>query len=237
MRNDTLVKIVIGAVILGTVAIIAFPGGNGESRNTEPVMSAAEARPTDVPEGMDRAVLAGGCFWGVEGVFERLEGVDNAMSGYSGGDAKTAYYNIVSSGRTDHAESVEIIYDPSTVTYETLLEVFFTVAHDPTQLNYQKPDHGTQYRSAIFYADEEQKRIAEEYIRKLDASGAYQGEIVTEVSPLDAFYPAEEYHQDFMRNNPRHMYIVQWDVPKIEHLEREFPELLSSGRATRGDRQ
>jgi peptide-methionine (S)-S-oxide reductase len=178
-------------------------------------------------QGPQTAVLAGGCFWGVEGVFERLNGVLDVASGYSGGDKSTAHYELVGTGRTGHAESVRVTYDPARISYGTLLKVFFSVAHDPTQLNYQGPDHGTQYRSAIFYANEQQKRIAEQYITKLDAARVFTQPIVTQVVPLKAFYPAESYHQDFMKNNPDYPYIVYWDLPKIAHLEKEFPDLLA----------
>jgi peptide-methionine (S)-S-oxide reductase len=174
------------------------------------------------------AVLAGGCFWGMEGVFERLKGVTNVVSGYSGGKAGTADYNMVSTGGTGHAESVRIEYDPSQITYGTLLKVFFSVAHDPTELNYQGPDHGTQYRSVIFYADEKQKKVAELYIQAIDRARVFPSKVVTQVTPLKAFYPAENYHQDFMRLNPSYPYIVYWDVPKVRHLERAYPELIQA---------
>jgi peptide-methionine (S)-S-oxide reductase len=176
--------------------------------------------------GPRTAVFAGGCFWGVEAVFERLKGVQEVVSGYSGGEAKTAHYELVGTGRTGHAESVRITYDPSQVSYGTLLKVFFSVAHDPTQLNYQGPDHGTQYRSAIFYADDTQKRVAEEYIRALDKARVFRDRIVTELSPLKAFYPAEAYHQDYLRHNPTQPYIVIWDLPKIAALQKEYPQLV-----------
>lgn len=179
-----------------------------------------------VYKGTQTAVLAGGCFWGMEGVFERLKGVVDVTSGYSGGKAQTAQYRIVSTGKTDHAESIQVIYDPSIISYGKLLKVFFSVAHDPTQLNYQGPDIGSQYRSAIFYADEHQKCMAEEYIRTLDRAKVFQKPIVTQVVPFQKFYPAEDYHQDFMERNPKHPYIVYWDVPKVEHLEKSFPELV-----------
>ena len=172
-------------------------------------------------------VAAGGCFWGMEGVFERLRGVEDVVSGYSGGDQSTAHYEMVSTGRTGHAESIRVIYDPSQISYGTLLKVFFSVAHDPTQLNYQGPDHGTQYRSAIFYTNEEQKRIAEQYIRTLERAKVFDKPIVTQVVPLKAFYPAEDYHQDFMDNNPSYPYIVYWDLPKVRQLEKEYPKLLA----------
>ncbi|WP_028974225.1 peptide-methionine (S)-S-oxide reductase MsrA [Spirochaeta cellobiosiphila] len=170
---------------------------------------------------VETAVFAGGCFWGVEGVYEQLKGVLDVHSGYAGGSEKTAHYNMVSSGATGHAESVQIIYDPSIISYKTLLEVFFTVAHDPTQLNYQGPDRGTQYRSAIFYVNEQQRQEAERYIK------ADKRDIVTLVSPLKKFYMAEKYHQDFMRLNPDYPYIRYWDLPKIVELKAQYPELLA----------
>jgi peptide-methionine (S)-S-oxide reductase len=178
-------------------------------------------------EGAETAVLAGGCFWGVEAVFERLDGVLDVVSGYSGGEADTASYQIVGSGKTGHAEAVRIVFDPAIITFDVLLEVFFNVAHDPTQLNYQGPDIGTEYRSAVFYASDEQKQTTERTIEKLNAEGTFGKAIVTEVAPLKEFYPAEDYHQDFMRLNPQHPYIVYWDVPKIKHLGKAYPELLT----------
>jgi methionine-S-sulfoxide reductase/methionine-R-sulfoxide reductase len=176
------------------------------------------------------AVLAGGCFWGVEGVFESLAGVTDVVSGYSGGSAENAHYELVGTGETGHAESVRISYDPSKISYGTLLRVFFHIAHDPTELNYQGPDHGTQYRSEIFYADENQRRVAEDYIRILSQAKAYPAPIVTKVEPLVAFYPAEAYHQDFMRLNPNYPYIVMYDRPKVEALKRIYPKLLAEAK-------
>ncbi len=172
------------------------------------------------------AIFAGGCFWGVEAVFEQLRGVLYVESGYAGGDAESADYYTVSSGMTGHAESVRVYFDPALVDYTTLLDVFFTVAHDPTQLNYQGPDRGTQYRSAIFYTSEEQQKQAEAFIEELGMNGMYEGEIVTEVTPLEAFYRAEDYHQDFLINHPTQGYIAYWDIPKLEDLQEKFPELL-----------
>lgn len=173
------------------------------------------------------AVLAGGCFWGVEAVFEELYGVLNVQSGYSGGDESTAFYESIGTGRTGHAESVEIEFDPEKISYKTLLEVFFMVAHDPTQLNYQGPDKGTQYRSVIFFNNPFQEKIARETISQLDNKMVFPEKIVTELSALQKFYPAEEYHQDFMRLHPGHPYIVYWDAPKVEHLHQDYPELLA----------
>lgn len=178
-------------------------------------------------KGTQTAVLAGGCFWGMEGVFERLKGVVDVTSGYSGGEKDTAHYEMVGSGSTGHAESIQVHYDPSQISFGTLLKVFFSVAHDPTQLNFQGPDHGTQYRSVIFYANDGQKKVAEDYIRMLDASKMYAGPIVTQVVPLKAFYAAEDYHQHFLDNNPTYPYIAYWDMPKIAALQKEFPDLVS----------
>lgn len=172
------------------------------------------------------AVFAGGCFWGVEAIYDRLNGVTNAVSGFAGGAAYTAHYNVVSSGITGHAESVQVTYDPSKISYGKLLEVFFAVAHDPTELNRQGPDVGTQYRSAIFYENPEQKRIAEAYIHQLDAAKVFPKPIATKVVPLNGFYAAEEYHQHFYDRNPNNPYIVYNDVPKVKHLEEEFPQML-----------
>lgn len=176
-----------------------------------------------------RAVLAGGCFWGMEGVFEHVEGVTSVVAGYSGGSAATAHYDLTSSGTTGHAESVEITYDPARVSYEKLLEVFFTVAHDPTTLNRQGPDEGTQYRSAIFYADEAQKRAARAEIAALTSAHAFAAPVVTQVVPLRAFYPAEAHHQHYMARNPYDPYILINDRPKLAALRAKFPGLAKKG--------
>lgn len=172
------------------------------------------------------AVFAGGCFWGVEAVFEHVKGVIDVESGYAGGTKETANYDDVSDGKTGHAESVEIRFDPNKVTYEQLLKVLFTVVHDPTELNRQGPDVGTQYRSAIFYLDAEQQKAANEFIASLTASKAFRKKIVTQVVPLTRFYKAENDHQDFIRKNPDHPYIVYHDKPKVEALKKKFPELF-----------
>lgn len=184
-----------------------------------PSVDLTEAGPTA------RLVLAGGCFWGVQGIYQRIEGVKSAVSGYSGGTAEEAEYYTVGTGKTGHAEAVEIVYDPGVVSLGTLLHVFFSVAHNPTQLNYQGPDIGPQYRTAIFFEDEDEKRVAEAYIAQLDAAGVYPDPIVTTLEPLTAFYPAEDYHQDFLTLNPTWPYIVYHDLPKIEALKTIFPEL------------
>jgi peptide-methionine (S)-S-oxide reductase len=173
----------------------------------------------------DVAVLAGGCFWGVDAVFKHVRGVKDVVSGYSGGDAKTAEYEVVSTGRTGHAESVKITYDPSKIAYEELLRVFFSVATDPTQLNRQGPDEGTQYRSVIFYADDEQKQTAIAYIDQLNKAGVFSGPIVTQVVPLEHFYAAEPYHQDYLAQHPDNPYIIYNDLPKLRALKKEFPGL------------
>jgi peptide-methionine (S)-S-oxide reductase len=179
----------------------------------------------------DTAVFAGGCFWGVEAVFEHVNGVTDVVSGYAGGDEKTASYDLVSLGTTKHAESVRVIYDPSVVSYGTLLRVFFSIAHDPTQLNRQGPDVGPQYRSAIFYMNKEQERVAKAYIKQIEEAKVFKRPIVTTVDSLDMFYPAEAYHQNFARRNPRHPYIVAHDLPKVRRLEKQLPELYRESAA------
>jgi len=174
------------------------------------------------------AVFAGGCFWGVEAVFKHVKGVTSAVSGYAGGSAKTAHYEIIGMGLTGHAESVQVTYDPSQISYGQLLRVFFSVAHDPTQLNRQGPDVGTQYRSAIFYADSEQQRIAQAYIDQLSKAKTFARPIVTQLTPLNAFYPAEDYHQDYLAKHPESMYIVINDMPKLNNLRQEFPQIYVS---------
>lgn len=175
--------------------------------------------------GQETAVVAGGCFWGIQAVFQHVKGVVSATSGYSGGAANTAEYETVSTGSTGHAESVKIVYDPSKVTYGELLQVFFSVAHDPTELNRQGPDQGTQYRSVIFYGNAEQKKIADAYIAQLDQTKVYSQKIVTQVVPLKAFYPAEGYHQNYATLHPDNPYIARFDAPKVAALEKVFPNL------------
>jgi peptide-methionine (S)-S-oxide reductase len=176
--------------------------------------------------GAQTAVLAGGCFWGVEGVFERLNGVSDVVSGYAGGSKSTAIYTIVSTGATGHAESVKITYDPNRITYGQLLKIFFAIAHDPTELNRQGPDEGTQYRSSIFYLNEEQKQVAMAYIKQLNDVKVFRRSIVTTVVPFEAFYPAENYHQNFLVRNPAYPYIVYNDLPKVKQLEQAFPAMV-----------
>lgn len=204
--------------------------------------TAASAREEGVPlpaptvdaspaTGEATAVFAGGCFWGVEGVFQHVRGVKSVRAGYAGGDAAHANYDDVSDGDTGHAESVRVVYDPAQVTYGQLLQVFFSVAQDPTLLNRQGPDFGTQYRSAVFYATPEQKKVAEAYVAQLTAAHAFPAPIVTEVTPLKAFYPAEDYHQDYMRLNPDAMYIAVNDRPKVLALQRLYPQRYVAGWA------
>ena len=182
----------------------------------------------DEPVGASQeevAVLAGGCFWGVQGVFQHVVGVSGAVSGYAGGSAESANYDAIETGRTGHAESVQITFDPRTISYGRLLQIYFSVAHDPTQLNRQGPDFGTQYRSAIFPSGEEQARVARAYIDQLQQAGVFAAPIVTRIEPDRRFYPAEAYHQDYLTNNPNNPYIVINDLPKIENLKRSLPDV------------
>ena len=183
--------------------------------------------PVAPQKGEQTAVVAGGCFWGIQAIFQHVKGVISATSGYSGGEARTAQYERVSMGNTGHAESVRIVYDPSQVTYGQLLQIFFSVGHDPTQLNRQGPDEGTQYRSVIFYSSDEQKRVAEAYIAQLTDAKVFSHKIVTQVVPLKAFYPAEPYHQDYAARHPDNLYIVYNDAPKVTHLRQQFPDLYA----------
>jgi len=189
----------------------------------DPVVDA----PLATAKGRQTAVLAGGCFWGVEAVFEHVKGVSSVTSGYSGGTAKTANYDLVSAGRSAHAESVRITYDPSVISFGQILKVFFSVAHNPTELNRQGPDTGTQYRSAIFYANVEQQRIARAYIEQLNKAQVFARPIVTQIAP-DSFYEAEAYHQDYAAQHPDQPYIVHHDLPKVENLRKLFPALYTS---------
>lgn len=202
------------------IAVSFFTFTLGAANFPDPTVDAPRTGKTEV------AVLAGGCFWGMEGVFESLKGVSQVVSGYAGGTANTAHYEIVSTGRTGHAESVQITYDPSQISYGQLLKVYFSVAHDPTELNRQGPDWGTQYRSEIFYTTDEQKKVAEAYIQQLDEAKVYHKRIVTKMEPLQKFYPAEAHHQHFMALNPTYPYIVYNDAPKVRNLHKEFPELV-----------
>lgn len=212
------------AMAVAAILSLAAPIATAASSAT-PLPDPAVDTPLAQAAGTGTAVLAGGCFWGVEGVFEHVKGVTRVVSGYSGGTADTANYRQVSSGRTGHAEAVRITYDPRQVSYGQLLRVFFSVAHDPTQLNRQGPDTGPQYRSAIFYADAGQKRVADAYIAQLQKAQVFPRPVVTEVVPLKAFHEAEAYHQDYVARNPRQTYVVVNDLPKIADLKRLFPSL------------
>lgn len=207
-------------VMAGAIACTAGSGGvNVPAPATDEARASAPAKET--------LTLAGGCFWGIQAVFQHVKGVISATSGYSGGTVKNPDYEMVSSGRTGHAESVQVIYDPSQVTYGELLRVFFSVAHDPTELNRQGPDEGTQYRSVIFYGNDEQKRIADAYIAQLDQAHVYKHKIVTQVVGLQAFYPAEGYHQNYATLHPDAPYIFFNDAPKVANLKKDFPDLYS----------
>lgn len=202
-----------GLAVCGIAVAGAFP---------DPAVD-AERSPS---KGKQTAVFAGGCFWCTEAVFERMAGVEKVVSGYSGGKPNLARYDLVSAGQTDHAESIEVTFDAAKVSYGQLLKVFFSVAHDPTQRNRQGPDYGRQYRSAVFYKDPEQKRIVEAYLRQLAEAKVFGKPLVTEVSALQGFYPAEEYHQDFVRRNPGHPYVVVNSTPKVQKLQKLYPELV-----------
>ena len=219
-----------GAALIVIVGLVAWTALRAlGSRATEipkaPFPAPASDAPLATAKGQQKAVFAGGCFWGVQAVFQHLKGVSSATSGYSGGYVKSPSYESVSLGVTGHAETVSILYDPSQLSYGQLLMVFFSVAHDPTQWNRQGPDTGSQYRSAIFYTHEEQRRIAQAYIVQLDAAKVYSRKIVTKVEPFGAFYEAESYHQDYLKNNPHNPYIVYNDLPKLENLKKDFPGL------------
>ena len=204
--------LVVSLLVLPLAGVIACNSVNASSR----ALPAAEVdAPLTSTHGQQSVVLAGGCFWGIQAVFQHVKGVTSAVSGYSGGSAQTANYDKVCGGDTGHAESVKITYDPAQISYGQILRIFFSVAHDPTEMNRQGPDSGTQYRSAIFYDSEEQKRIAETYIAQLDRASAFPRRIVTQVTPLEAFYPAEDYHQNYAENHPSQPYIVFNDAPKV----------------------
>jgi peptide-methionine (S)-S-oxide reductase len=218
--------VVAASVALG-LSLAAAPFGADSTSAAEPPTPVA-ASISDNPAGsstLQTAVLAGGCFWGTQGVFEHVKGVRQVLAGYAGGEKATAEYETVSTGTTGHAESIQITFDPAVVSYADILRVFFSVAHDPTELNRQGPDTGPQYRSEIFFANDAQQRIALTYIAQLEQAHVFGGRIVTRVDPLKGFYPAEAYHQDFLVRNPRYPYIVYNDLPKIANLMREFPQI------------
>ena len=231
-RRNTLLALGSGITLL---AGASFLGSSSASEKAVPLPAPSFDPPNTV--GRDSAVIAGGCFWGVQAVFQHTRGVLNAVSGYSGGEPDKANYAAVSSGRSSHAEAVQVSFDPAQISYGRLLQIFFSVAHDPTQLNRQGPDSGPQYRSALFCQGAAQKQVAQRYIEQLDAARLFPGKIVTQVIDLQAFYPAEAYHQDYATRNPRSPYIVRFDAPKIANLQRLFapvyrdqPVLVASQR-------
>lgn len=222
---------------IGALAIAAFVAPSSAAEDAVLIPAPAiDAKPAG---GIQTVVLSGGCFWGVQGVFQHTAGVVSAVSGYAGGSKATAQYETVSTGTTGHAESVEVKYDPAKISYGKLLQIFFSVAHNPTELNYQGPDSGTQYRSAIWTTTDEQKKVADAYIAQLDAAKAYPKMIVTKVGPLQGFYPAEAYHQDYLTLHPNQPYIAYNDIPKVENLKKLFaenytekPTLVGTAKAT-----
>lgn len=231
-------RLTLGAAALGALAgssILIAPSLAAE----DAVVIPAPAMDAPAPGGIQTVVIAGGCFWGVQGVYQHTAGVVSAVSGYAGGNKSTADYNMVSTGSTGHAESVEVKYDPKQISYGKILQIFFSVAHDPTQLNRQGPDSGTQYRSAIFTTSDEQKKVADAYIAQLNAAKVWKKPIVTKVGALEGFYQAEAYHQDYLTLHPNQPYIAYNDMPKVENLKKIFaenyiekPTLVSSARAT-----
>ena len=219
--TKTLIALSVAAAV--GCGVVSSSTRSADIPNVAPIPEVETAAST--PRGLQTAVFAGGCFWGVEAVFEHVKGVTDVKSGYSGGEAKTAEYDKVSEGDTGHAEAVKITFDPAKVSYKELLTVFFSVAHDPTELNRQGPDRGTQYRSAIFYSDDEQKTAAAAYIDEMTKAKTLAKPIVTEITPLKAFYTAEAYHQDYLVRHPDQPYIVINDKPKVEDLKKRFPAL------------
>jgi peptide-methionine (S)-S-oxide reductase len=211
-----------GAVILSAWGL---PGAGVAAEKAVKLPAPALDMPAGIENPRETAVFAGGCFWGVQAVFQHTQGVLNAVSGYAGGQRETANYTSIGTGRTGHAESVQITYDPKQISYGKLLQVYFSVAHDPTQLNRQGPDFGAQYRSAVFYTSASQKEVAERYVAQLDAARLFPGKIVTQLTPLNGFYPAEAYHQDYATLNPHSPYIARFDLPKIANLKSVMPEV------------
>jgi peptide-methionine (S)-S-oxide reductase len=238
MSRSQFSRLSLCAAAIGALAISAFviaPSFAAE----DAVVIPAPAVDAQASDGLQTVVVAGGCFWGVQGVFQHTAGIVNATSGYAGGNKSTANYETVSTGSTGHAESVQIKYDPKQISYGKILQIFFSVAHNPTELNRQGPDSGTQYRSAIFTTSDEQKKVAEAYIAQLDATKVYGKPIVTKVGPLQGFYPAEAYHQDYLTLHPNQPYIAYNDLPKVENLKKIFaqnyldkPTLVSSAKVT-----
>jgi peptide-methionine (S)-S-oxide reductase len=238
MSPRHLSRLSFGAAAIGALALAAIAIGPSRAAE-EAVVIPPPTLDVQAADGIQTAVIAGGCFWGVQGVYQHTSGVLNAVSGYSGGSKMTANYTAIGTGTTGHAEAVEIKYDPKKISYGKILQIFFSVVHDPTQLNRQGPDVGTQYRSAIFAVNDEQKKVAEAYIAQLNAAKVYKKPIVTKVGPLQAFFPAEDYHQDYLTLHPNQPYIVFNDIPKIENLKKIFadnyiekPTLVRNAKAT-----
>jgi peptide-methionine (S)-S-oxide reductase len=226
--SKLLLRFAFAALMVAVLVGVVMHGSRGSVVASEKVTALpkpAVDEPLASAPGQETAVVAGGCFWGIQAVFQHVKGVVSATSGYSGGSAKTAEYEIVSTGTTNHAESVKIVYDPSKITYGQLLQVFLSVAHDPTQLNRQYPDEGTQYRSVIFYGNDEQKKVADDYIAQLDQAKVFSHKIVTQVVPLKGFYPAEGYHQNYATLHPDNPYIARFDLPKVANLQQMYPQL------------
>jgi peptide-methionine (S)-S-oxide reductase len=238
MSRNQLSRLSLSAVAIGALVITAFAVAPSRAEE-EAVIIPTPAADVQASDGIQTAVIAGGCFWGVQGVFQHTAGVVNAVSGYAGGNRNTADYSTVSTGTTGHAEAVEIKYDPKKISYGKILQIFFSVVHDPTLLNRQGPDSGTQYRSAIFTTNNEQKKVADAYIAQLNAAKVYKKPIVTKVGALDGFYPAEAYHQDYLTLHPNQPYIAYNDIPKVENLKKVFasnyvekPTLVTNVRVT-----
>jgi peptide-methionine (S)-S-oxide reductase len=238
MSRSQFSRLSLCAAAIGALAMTAFAIAPLRAAE-DAVIIPTPAQDVQASDGLQTAVVAGGCFWGVQGVFQHTAGVVNAVSGYAGGSKMTADYHMVTTGTTGHAESVQIKYDPKQISYGKILQIFFSVAHDPTQLNRQGPDSGTQYRSAIFTTSDEQKKIAEAYIAQLNAAKVYKKPIVTKVGPLEGFFPAEAYHQDYLTLHPDQPYIAYNDIPKVENLKKIFadtyiekPTLVTSTKVT-----
>jgi peptide-methionine (S)-S-oxide reductase len=228
MSRHVLTAAILGVGAISVATTVIVPAGSAAGWAAQEKARVIPPPSVEEPASQaksETAVLAGGCFWGVQGVFQHVKGVSRAFSGYAGGRKNTANYETVSLGTSGHAESVQVVFDPRQISYGRLLQVFFSVAHDPTQLNRQGPDFGTQYRSTIFPASPEQERVARAYIAQLNDARAFESKIVTTIEMDRAFYEAEDYHQDFLTRNPTHRYIVVNDLPKIEELKRVFPQL------------
>lgn len=223
MSGKNLRRLAFGIFV--TAIVLTTACRQAQAGSAAPFPDPATDEPAAKAPAHETAVLSGGCFWGVQAVFKHVKGVVSATSGYAGGEASTAHYEVVSEGNTGHAESVQIVYDPSQISYGQLLKVFFSVAHDPTQVNRQGPDRGSQYRSMISYTNDEQKRIAEAYIDQLNKANIFSRSIATQVVPLQGFYPAEPYHQDYAERHPGDPYIFFNDAPKVAHLQKQFPAL------------